>query len=170
MSERETAQRAEEKFDFYVISLVFTLLALSIQSASFGTSHAAAIIELVGWSLLLTSGIVGLSRLEYIPVIRLKRAMKNEFENEFYEIKKLQLQGETVINVLETGEEQDLNERLAHKQQCIGVLTPDIEQLEAHNQIKYKVFRWSFVIGLSFIVLARAYPPIMGLIYAITNT
>ena len=31
------AQQTQEKFEFYLLSLVFTLLGLAVQSASFGT-------------------------------------------------------------------------------------------------------------------------------------
>jgi len=170
MSEREIAQKAEEKFDFYVISLVFTLLALSIQSAEFGSSSVAGALELTGWLLLLVSGVVGLWRLEYLPVIRLKRTMKQEFEDEFYEIKRLKLQGVQEIDVLETGKAQNLDERLQNKQQAIDIISPVIADLEKHNQIKYRVFRSAFIFGLISLVLARAYVPFTTLLCAIGNT
>jgi hypothetical protein len=61
---------------------VFTLLALSIQTAKFGTSSIADIFELIGWVLLFISGISGLWRLEFLPVEREKLVMRDEYEYE----------------------------------------------------------------------------------------
>lgn len=65
----EVAQRIQEKFEFYLLALTFTLVGLAIQTATFGTHVGADVAELVGWFLLLVSGIFGLSRMEWTPVI-----------------------------------------------------------------------------------------------------
>ena len=64
----EISIRLKERFEFYVIALAFTILGLSIQTASFGTSLPSDSFELLGWLFLFISGLVGLSRLEWIPV------------------------------------------------------------------------------------------------------
>lgn len=92
-SEREIAQQSQEKFEFYLIGLVFTLLVLSIQTAKFGQSNLSNFFELSGWVSLAVSGLFGLSRLEYIPVIRDKIATKYEFEEKLAELRELQLKG-----------------------------------------------------------------------------
>ena len=50
-----------QKLGFYRISLVFAILGLSIQTATFGTFAATDISELLAWLVLLVSGVVGLS-------------------------------------------------------------------------------------------------------------
>jgi NhaP-type Na+/H+ or K+/H+ antiporter len=59
----------QEKFEFYSVSLTFTLLALSIQSASSRAGVLESIIEVAGWIALLTSGLVQLFRLQLVPVV-----------------------------------------------------------------------------------------------------
>ena len=68
-SNTEAGQRIQEKFQFYILGLTFTLLGLAIQTASFGASPAADVMELLGWALLLTSALTLASRLEWTPQI-----------------------------------------------------------------------------------------------------
>src|ERR1700675_3517520 len=64
----DQAASTSEKFELYTISLVFTLLALSVQTAKFGDSYIADSSELLGWVTLLISGIFGLWRMELKPM------------------------------------------------------------------------------------------------------
>jgi len=104
-SERAVAQQQQEKFEFYLLSLVFTLLALSVQSAKFGSSTLVDTLELSGWVSLLISGIAGLWHMESSPIIRVKMAQKQEFEEYISQMKELQLKGQTKITLLETSSE-----------------------------------------------------------------
>jgi hypothetical protein len=133
-SEREIAVDAQEKFEFYLISLVFTLLALSIQTSKFGQSSIGDFLELVGWIALLISGLAGLSRLEYLPVIREKYAIQEEIEEEPHK-----LQAQDKINGL-------------------------IKTLEAKSNTKYIVHKYAFVIGIILVATARAYIPATNLL------
>lgn len=63
------AMDIQEKFELYLVSLTFTLLALSVQTASFGKYPTADVLEILGWALLLISGIIGIFRLQYVPVV-----------------------------------------------------------------------------------------------------
>ena len=72
------AMDIQEKYELYLVSLTFTLLALSVQSASFGTHPIGDAFELLGWLLLLISGITGLLRLEQVPVVLRYYAAKEQ--------------------------------------------------------------------------------------------
>ncbi len=65
---QEKAMDVQEKLELYLLSLAFTLLALSVQTASFGTHPIGDTFELLGWGLLLISGITGILRLQHVPV------------------------------------------------------------------------------------------------------
>jgi NhaP-type Na+/H+ or K+/H+ antiporter len=70
MADLETkATDIQEKFELYLVSLTFTILALSIQTASFGKYPTADVVEILGWVVFLISGVTGLIRLQYVPVV-----------------------------------------------------------------------------------------------------
>ena len=64
----EYSRALQEKYEYYFIALNFTLLALSVQTADFTSYSAQVVIELFGWLLLLSAGLLGLTRLEMQPV------------------------------------------------------------------------------------------------------
>ena len=79
-NERAIANQSQEKFQFYAVSLVFTILGLSIQTANFDGHIVARICELLSWLMLLISGLSGLSHLEWNPVIHVQMVRKDELE------------------------------------------------------------------------------------------
>ncbi|MBI4205628.1 MAG: hypothetical protein HY527_11435 [Betaproteobacteria bacterium] len=161
--EREIAHKTQEKFEFYVISLVFTLLALSIQTAKFGEFVIADSLELLGWLCLLISGIAGLWRLEYISIERLKKVQKDEFENKIFELRELQMKGVNEIFLLETNSNQAIPQRMESFRTALTVLGPVIEKLERSNFRKYKVHRYLFVASLACLLGSRSYGPLTQL-------
>lgn len=72
------AMDIQEKFELYLVSLTFTVLALSVQTASFGINPVGDAFELLGWVLMLISGITGLLRLELVPVVLRYYAAKEQ--------------------------------------------------------------------------------------------
>jgi hypothetical protein len=158
-ADREIAIRQQEKFDFYVISLVFTLLALSIQTADFGNSAVSDCLELLGWLALFISGISGLWRLESIPDFRMKSATQSDLLDMLGTLQKAQGEGEEELHVVETNSSQSIAERIENTQAGISVLTLTLKKLEKHNTIKYQTYRISFLVGLSCLLVARSYEP-----------
>ena len=168
-TEREIAQRTQEKFEFYIISLVFTLLALSIQTAEFGVSIISDSFELLGWGLLLVSGIAGVWRLEYISLERVKYCLKQEYEDKIIDLKKSLLQGQTTIHVLETNTDELIPERIEAYKKYITALKPVIEKIVKNNFTKYTVHRYTFIAGLLFLLLSRGYIPARNIIEQLCN-
>ena len=62
------AVRAQEKLDFVVLSLTFSIPGLAVQTAKFGNNAVSDLAELVGWSYLATSGLIGFQRLKWRPI------------------------------------------------------------------------------------------------------
>lgn len=116
-SEMEIAHQTQEKFEFYLLSLVFTLLALSVQTAKFGDNIIPTIFELSGWLFLLISGLFGLWRIEYLSVERVKLVKLDELHDQINEVKRLMLRGQEEVHVLSTGENQPLEKRNKYRGQ-----------------------------------------------------
>jgi hypothetical protein len=162
-NERAIAQQSQEKFEFYLLSLVFTLLALAVQSATFGASLPKNAFELLAWMLFLISGLSGLYRLQWIPVARVSMANKRSLENEV-KMKELQLQGQTELHVLDSGRSQPIPERINNRQIGIDALEPKIKKIEARVQAAYEIHKYAFVLGLISVACARGYDPALALI------
>jgi hypothetical protein len=129
-NENVIAQQTQEKFEFYLLSLVFTLLALSIQTAKFRGSNIADSLELFGWLFLIVSGLTGLSRMEWVPIIRTTLAQQQSFEEEIFKLKELELQGQTELHVLEGNYRQPIPERIDNRRDAIKLLSPYIDGLK----------------------------------------
>jgi len=60
---QEISIQTQQKFEFYFLALVFTVLGLSIQTSVFSSKLQSAI-EIAAWAFFLISGLAGLSRME----------------------------------------------------------------------------------------------------------
>lgn len=100
----------QNKFAFYVVALVFTILGLSVETADFGSSRFADAAELFAWLALLVSGLCGLRRIELMPSI--------------YRLAGLDVSGKEAREVLERGiqEKQDAGLRYYYAHKTLFIL------------------------------------------------
>jgi hypothetical protein len=158
ISERAVAQQGQEKFQFYLLSLVFTLLALSVQTAKLGSSPISDYIEVGGWVCLLASGVAGLWFMETSPTLRVQMTEKRDQENYIFKMRELQLEGQKKVYVLETSSDQAIVDIIKSREGVITALKPLIDKLERHQGVKYTVFRYGFLVGVLLVAAARAFP------------
>ena len=148
----EHAINIKDKFQFYFLALVFTVLGLSIQTSQY-TSTWQAVIEVCGWVSLLSSGLAGLSRMEWIP-------LSYEHYSELTSQKSFLREAKTGRQLMnESGELmppleaehfiKDVNDRMKER-------VAFMDKLELKEKIKYFTHKWMFVIGLSFLSVSRA--------------
>src|SRR3990172_6537685 len=64
----EVAQDVHHKFEFYILALTFTIAGFAFQTGKFSGNLFGDFAEVSSWVMLFLSGVLGLWRLEYLPV------------------------------------------------------------------------------------------------------
>jgi len=159
----EIGQRIQEKFQFYMLGLIFTLLGLAIQTATFGSSVVADILELVSWCCLLAAALLLASRLEWTPQIYHLFDMQEDIEETQKDLKNAQAIGTKTVTVRQTGEVKEINDVLSRLDERLAISKQKINELDKGAELKYKIYRYAFIYGLVILLLARAYIPIASL-------
>jgi hypothetical protein len=163
-SDVKYARQLQEKFELYLLGLIFTLLALAIQTAKFGTDDIADVFEIGGWFSLLASGLVGLSRIEWIPVTLQTHSELLKIKTELTQLHDAAAQGAVQVPVLDQAAPANIAALVADRTAAIARVEIRVKSLEAGVRRKYEVHKWSFVCGLVLVVAARSYAPVQSLI------
>jgi len=93
------AVQTQERFRFYLVALVFTILGLSIQTYDETSLVFARFTEVCSWAVLLVSGLAGLSYIEWGPILHEKVAIKGELEERVSVLNKSRLEGVAKVHV-----------------------------------------------------------------------
>ena len=163
-NEQSIAHQTQEKFHFYALALVFTILGLSIQTASFDGHVAARICEILSWFMLLISGLSGLSNLEWNPVIRVQMARKDELEEKVRKLEAQRDQGIKQVNVLQDQKVMPIEDRITEYNSYIPKLDAQIAKMDRKAEIKYWIFKWAFVLGIVLLAVGRSLTPAIEIV------
>ena len=148
----EHAINIKDKFHFYFLALVFTILGLSIQTSKF-ISYPQAIVEIFAWASLLCSGLAGLSRMEWLPLgyeHYSKLVAQKTFLREAKTGRELMNGSGEIMSPLEAEEFiKDVNSRMEER-------ATFMDKLERKEKIQYFIHKWLFVVGLIFLAVSRA--------------
>lgn len=151
-----TKDSLAEKFEYFFIGLIFTVLGASIQTADFNTASSLAITsELTSWLLFLISGLVGLNKLEWLPnVVYLRDKIQNRKEM----ISELQVMSKVSNQILiaETREYRNIHHIIDEGKKLSEKYEASFQSLIKKHGIKNKIQRWCFYIGFVLIALSRA--------------
>lgn len=162
-SDVEYARQLQEKFELYLLSLIFTLLALAIQTAKFGVSDWADTLELVGWLCLLVSGLFGLSRIEWVPATLKTHSKLLSIKAELQQLTDARAQGHQQVTVVDQEQPAEIAMLIANRRDKVAEMEEKISSLERGIQRKYEVHKWSFVFALVLLLVARSILPIEAL-------
>jgi hypothetical protein len=153
-----------EKLEFYFLGLTFTLLGLSVQTFKPTNFLSADLVEITGWFLLLISGLVGLSRLEWIPVNLGVKGRESYLEDAYRELGKAQESGEPVIDS-KSLQPINVTESRTVAAKSLEEIKIRGRKLDRKNDIKYSAQKSLFLVGLVALILARAQGVISRSIY-----
>lgn len=160
----EIAQQTQEKFYFYMTALVFTLLGLSIQTASFGNSNTANLLELGGWVSFLMSGLAALYRLELVPNVYESADGLNKLKKEKKDFLHSKNEGQKDVFIIEENKSEKIDEYIKDLDNKILILEAHLKSVKKDIERRYIFHRWSFIAGLLFIIFSRSYAPITKII------
>lgn len=158
------AQEIQQKFELYLLALTFTLLCLAMQTGKFDRPLLADSAELFGWISLLVSGVVGLWRLEWIPVGYNIHGEIEQLEGDVKYCKQLLERGIQKTPVGDAEGQHSVEEIIDLKNTQIISLNHKAKKIEVGTGIKYKIQKSLFLAGLVFLILSRAYIPLQKLI------
>ena len=165
----EIAQRLQERFEAYWLGLIFTLLALSVQTAKFGVAVPADVMELLSWVLLLIAGLAGLSRFEWIPEIYRLRGMQIGKEEYALAVQKEMLRGTSSLYVAPLKREVPAAQYLEESRDSARRIEEHLTPIEQSQQRKYRIKKRAFVGGICLLIGARAYVPLIGILHALSR-
>ena len=153
------AQEYQGKFELYLVSLSFTLLALSIQTAKLGTNTIVDIMEVVGWMLLLVSGLTGLSKIENVPVTikLLDKGDRHQRELERM-LSNRAMKGTAEVMDPISGERTPIEREIEKSKGLVERWRIDFKKKERIELAKYAVHRYSFMVGVVVVAFARSSP------------
>jgi hypothetical protein len=148
----EISIQTQQKFEFYLLVLVFTILGLSIQIAKLASCFQGTI-EILAWVSFLISGLAGLSRMEWIAV---------SYKNYSYLTRGKSLardakDGRPVLH--ESGQlmsDRESAEYIKEIEADIEERTKTKKRIDSQGRIKYLLHKWLFVAGLALLIVSRA--------------
>jgi len=135
----EIAQEFQEKIELYFVALTFTIAGFAIQSGKFSGWPLGDSLEALSWISFFVSGIVAMSRFEYIPVARrlYDKTEKRRIELDNYET------NPDYVTSVNKGRKR-LNSEVSKRVQ--------IEKTLDRKYLWQKIF---FIAGLIFLLCAR---------------
>lgn len=169
----EAARESFSKFTFYFTGLAFTLLGLSVQTAALGTNVYGNLAELVGWLLLLISGLAGLGQLRRLPAVHYMAAEKEQIRATLERLQEIEIGGGTIVAApdplnFEPGSEvrsipQSVQRLRTLKEIQFKAASKELEKRRSLGNT-WRAQSWSFVAGMIAIMVSRAWDPIAALL------
>ena len=147
-----------EKIEFYFIGLAFTLLGLAIQSFKTTQIFKQDFLETSGWLLLLSSGLIGLWKLEWLPILLHVENEKADKEQIVDQLRKIASQGIRSVKISNENRTAEITEVASLAESSLNKIKDHSKKLGKRHGIKHATQKYLFIIGISSIFLARSYP------------
>lgn len=163
----QIAQQIQLKHQFYVLTLCFTVLALSIETADFDGPLVANAIELVGWLCLLFSGLLGLIRFELVPKLYQLFDAQAQLTHNKSELKKADITGGEEIFSVQDKKILPISEIVKRIDADLARANEAITERNQKIADRYVLHRWLFVAGVVALVISRGYAPAEKIVLAI---
>ena len=121
-------------------------------------------LELAAWWMLLASGLVGMSRLEWVPVVRLQFGRQAGFERDRDQLLAAKLGAKVALGT--SGEPLDVDAHLSNREDAIKKTAEHIAEAESKVRRRYRWQKLLFLLAVVMLIAARSYPALKMLIDA----
>lgn len=158
----EHSRELQEKFELYLLALLFTLLAAAVQTAKFDGGSIANALELLGWLLLLLSGLVGLWRLELAYVAHMAHGKKLNAVARWDAYDEAAQRTDT-LQVKRSDEVLSIRSEMDKLDSTITKLTEQEQAFDISLRRRWGFHKWTFVFGLSLLLGSRGLAPAVAL-------
>ncbi len=163
-SNHEVATKVQQKFEFYFIALIFTLLGLSVQTGTFGHGVYADLLEILGWLSFLLSGLFGLSRLEWVPITYTYYSQASSSEKKIKECKEHQIATGQQTFMGDDNNTYSINDLVSREEQIVSEIRTKTDGMKKKNIYKYRAQKGLFLLGLICIFASRSIEAIFNII------
>jgi len=160
----ERVASTKEKLELYMISLCFAVLAVSVQTSEFGRGAVPDWAELIGWVALLVSGLMGLWRMEYVPVTLENLVKLDRMEDRISSLNDAKRRGTREVLLEAENRVVGIDELIKSNQDAIARAAPLVKGQERSLLVKYFVHRYSMVGGFVLLMVSRGYQPLCVLV------
>ncbi len=147
------AQDVHHKLEFYLVALAFTVVGFSVQTSKLSGVIVGDCAEILSWIALILSGLLGLRRLEYMPVAyRTVDFLQDRRER----LKRFKLQNAPPQHI------KELNEIIEEYQ-------PELDKIEDGIRKKYYCQRIFLVLGLLLLIGGRIIVQTKGMYWGLSS-
>ena len=143
------AQQAQQKFAFYWVGLTFAILGLALQTTNLQGGPVTIVTEVAARLVLLVTGVLWLVYLEGIAPQYIQFAAKAAVK--------------ATLEAMLSGypaQPQDI-EKVRQQLEHVDERVRTLGQI---SMLKYRFFKWTFVVGVFLLLIARSYGPMSGLV------
>jgi len=155
----QIARQIQFKYQFYLLSLCFTVLALAVETAKFGRPVAANAIELGGWLCLLISGLIGLFRFELVPGMYQLSSEQTRLHHDKSTLQDEALHGTEELFIPAENRDVKIRDLVTRINTDHAKLNNIISQQNNKLISRYLWHQWLFVAGVVALVISRGYEP-----------
>lgn len=158
------AVEIQTKFEFWLVGLIFAVLALAVQTATFTGGEVGQLCELAAWIALLLAGLMGIWRLEWTPPLYHMASRKSRGEAILSEVRKQRLSGFQTIFIDDADEHLDSDAFLGEVKGSVEIQEKRILLHRRRQSLAYRVMRAFLISGFVLLLFARGYDPAVDLI------
>ena len=154
----DQARALADRRDFFTLSLVFTVLAVAIQTFEFGEHEFQRFLEMLAWGFLFASGVSALLRVREAPVYYLAMGHR---EKDQWNINSLRSEVPPLYDVpgemIRRMTPEEVEKRLEKEESNVLCMEERAKTVSERVSIQHAFHFWTLLIGLFLLGVSRAW-------------